>query len=441
MAKKAKTISKVVRIPLIFLSVAGMEEDYDYKNVNRILWDLQEEIRVIKNQTIRYLYEDSSLESGYFKKYLEDNQATVKQESLQNYIYGFFSHSVLCNTGNLSTTLQGVKKAFDNAQWEIQTGQKSLLSFKKNQPIDVHGSSIKHLQSLGEDFCAEFSLLRPASAKEKYGLPSGRFVFKLMVKDNSTRSILKRCESGEYSVSASKLIYDKNKHQWVLNLTYSFVPETALGLDPDKILGVDLGIKVPVCASVFGDLKRFTIQPGEIEAFRKNVEARRRSLKKQGAYCGDGRIGHGRATRNKPAEQIADKIKRFRDTANHKYSRALVDYAVKNQCGVIQMEDLQGITEGVVEPFLKDWTYFDLRTKLKNKAEEVGIRVELVNPKYTSQRCSRCGYLDKENRLTQAQFVCLKCGFEENADYNASQNLAIKNIAEIIEKELDAKSK
>lgn len=36
---------------------------------------------------------------------------------------------------------------------------------------------------------------------------------------------------------------------------------------------------------------------------------------------------------------------------------------------------------------------------------------------------------------------CVKCGFEENADYNASQNIAIKNIGEIIKETLKNQNK
>ena len=50
----------------------------------------------------------------------------------------------------------------------------------------------------------------------------------------------------------------------------------------------------PLVASVFGDRDRFIIKGGEIEKFRKSVEARRRSMLEQTKYCGDGRIGHGR---------------------------------------------------------------------------------------------------------------------------------------------------
>ena len=98
---------------------------------------------------------------------------------------------------------------------------------------------------------------------------------------------------------------------------------------------------------------------------------------------------------------------------------------------IIQMEKLTGITEAA-DKFLKNWSYFDLQTKIEYKAREAGISVVYIDPKYTSQRCSKCGYISADNRKTQAMFFCCKCGFEANADYNASQNIGIKNIENII---------
>ena len=46
-----------------------------------------------------------------------------------------------------------------------------------------------------------------------------------------------------------------------------------------------------------------------------------------------------------------------------------------------------------------------------------------VNLKYSSQECSKCGHTCKENRPTQGLFECIKCGFTENADFQATLNL------------------
>jgi transposase len=51
-------------------------------------------------------------------------------------------------------------------------------------------------------------------------------------------------------------------------------------------------------------------------------------------------------------------------------------------------------------------------------------RVEKVPPAYTSQRCSACGHVARENRESQAAFLCTACGYACNADVNAARNIA-----------------
>ena len=46
-----------------------------------------------------------------------------------------------------------------------------------------------------------------------------------------------------------------------------------------------------------------------------------------------------------------------------------------------------------------------------------------LNPAYTSQTCNKCGNVDKENRKTQAAFLCTACGHRDNADVNAALNI------------------
>ncbi|MFG3289283.1 zinc ribbon domain-containing protein [Streptomyces sp. NPDC048179] len=51
-------------------------------------------------------------------------------------------------------------------------------------------------------------------------------------------------------------------------------------------------------------------------------------------------------------------------------------------------------------------------------------RVEDVPAPYTSLRCNACGWIDKNSRKSQAEFVCSSCGFTCNADTNAASNVA-----------------
>lgn len=65
-----------------------------------------------------------------------------------------------------------------------------------------------------------------------------------------------------------------------------------------------------------------------------------------------------------------------------------------------------------------------VRDKLKFKLDERGVRYRSVQPAYSSQECSQCGFTLSMNRRSQAEFECLWCGYKANADENAAANLA-----------------
>ena len=46
-----------------------------------------------------------------------------------------------------------------------------------------------------------------------------------------------------------------------------------------------------------------------------------------------------------------------------------------------------------------------------------------VPPQHTSQTCPACGHVSKENRQTQAKFLCLDCGYENHADVVGAINI------------------
>ncbi|KAA2266454.1 transposase [Solihabitans fulvus] len=61
---------------------------------------------------------------------------------------------------------------------------------------------------------------------------------------------------------------------------------------------------------------------------------------------------------------------------------------------------------------------------LADKAESAGRRLIPVDPRDTSRTCTRCGHVCGDNRVTQAEFVCVACGHTANADVNAALNIA-----------------
>ncbi len=83
-----------------------------------------------------------------------------------------------------------------------------------------------------------------------------------------------------------------------------------------------------------------------------------------------------------------------------------------------QVQQKSGLNRAILD---QGWGEF--RRQLEYKAAWNGGFVVAVPPQYTSQTCPCCGHVSKDNRQTQAQFECVDCGFEENADVVGAINI------------------
>lgn len=423
-------LNKVMKYTLRYVDGCG-----DFHQMQAALWSLQRQTREILNRTIQIAFDWDYRNREAFRKTGEylDVFTETGYKRLDGYIYDTLKADYPdFSGGNLNATIQTAWKRFSSSKKDVLTGRMSLPSYRSDQPIIFHKTNVR-LSSEKTGFPSVEMTAFSNAFKKEHSLSSNPR-FEVLLQDGTQRAIFSKVIGGKYGLGQCQITYDKKK--WFLILTYSFAPEQ-LQVDPEKILGVDLGEALAICASSVSEYGRFIIEGGEVTSFAAQMEARRRSLQRQAAYCGEGRTGHGAKTRVSDVYKAQDKIANFRDTINHRYSKALVDYAVKHQYGVIQMEDLSGIKNSEDFPkFLRHWTYYDLQSKIEAKAKEQGIAVIRVNPRFTSQRCSKCGYIDVGNRKDQEHFLCLKCGFKCNADFNASQNLSIRGIDKIIEKEV-----
>ena len=70
-----------------------------------------------------------------------------------------------------------------------------------------------------------------------------------------------------------------------------------------------------------------------------------------------------------------------------------------------------------------DQGWGEFRRQLDYKLARRGGLLVRVAPAYTSQRCSRCGHTDTDNRPSQAVFECTVCRLSINADVNAARNI------------------
>jgi|SRR5690625_1795904 len=318
---------------------------------------------------------------------------------------------------------------FNTNSREVLANNASLPNFRRDQPIPVRARSL----GLTEDYTIFLPFMTRELAKE-YGFKGRRmqsFEVQLGTKGNA-KTILDRILNGTYIACDSK-VQRTMDGKWFLLLTYK-QPRKERKIDADKIMGIDLGIVNAATIAIAGERKIYEIKGGEITNFRRRIEGRRKSIQNQLPVSSHNRRGHGRKTLLKPLETLSRKVENFKDTVNHRYSRYIVDLAVKYGVGTIQIEDLTGISKR--DSFLATWSYFDLQTKIEYKAKMEGIEVVKVNPRYTSQRCFKCGVIDEDSRQSQASFECSTCGHKRNADYNAAENLTIKDIDEIIDEQL-----
>jgi len=445
-------VTKVTKIEIV------KPLDSNWNELGSILNDIQYETWRFSNKAMQMLWEFDGIGYEYFGQYKESlnlkEKPLIKKDgkpltTIDNYIRSSLSNLTgKMNSLGETATIRNVFNRWKTDKADVNYGRVSVASYKRNIPIEI--SNVQMRTSSKDKTPAIYKneknyynidiLLISQSYAKELGRKGTAFKLALGVKRDYQKAIVDRVMSGEYKLSMSKITRCDRKKKWYLNLAYTFEPEKKV-LDENKIMGVDVGVNIPAYLAVSDD--SYYRQPvgsiDEIRGFQKQIESRTRSMQRQRKYCGEGSIGHGVKTRIKPLEKLSGKIKRFKDDKNHNWSRYIVNEAIKNNCGVIQMEDLAGISESNL--FLKTWTYYDLQEKIRYKAEEVGIKVIKIKPNHTSARCVKCGHIhDSKNkeawRPTQDQFKCVKCDwghkFFVNADWNAAKNIATKDIEKII---------
>lgn len=427
---------------------------YD-KNLYNLLNDIMHTVWLIKNKSVTLAYDWQQFSFSYKERFGDYPKAKeVIGKNIAPDIYnslkdvGYFIGSSI-----VDVTVQEVIKKFENDKNKILKGEKSIQNYKKDGSFPLRVQQIKIINKINNKmYSAKFSLLSRHGANERNCKTQ---VDVEILTGNSGKTILERIGTKEYKLSDSRI--GKIKNDFFLFLSYTFKPEQ-INLDKNKIMGVDLGISKPATLAISDDdyYRRFVGSRQEMESFQKQVESRSKRLKQQRKWCGEGSVGHGRKTRLKPLEKLSGKIANFKDTKNHCWSRYIVDEAVKNGCGVIQMEDLTGIKnqeDKRKNSFLRFWTYYDLQEKITYKAKEKGIEVIKIDPHCTSARCNKCGWIHNTKseeakklwRPRQDKFVCQNCGYGSkkyvNADVNAARNIAMKNIDKIIKEQLDIQKK
>jgi putative transposase len=205
-------------------------------------------------------------------------------------------------------------------------------------------------------------------------------------------------------------------NQIEINSEYAFVSVTIpepVPIDPTGYIGVDLnttGHTVVVGNPGTGKVLKMGKQAEHVHKKYKNI---RRNLQKKGKY------GLVKRIKSRESRIVRD--------MNHKMSKGVVRQAEQQHYG-IKMEDLKGIrnTTKSARSFrysLNSWSFYQFQKMIEYKAKLHGIPLVYIDPAYTSQFCSRCGLIGNRNGKG---FSCPHCGHVDNADVNASFNIATR---------------
>ena len=142
-------------------------------------------------------------------------------------------------------------------------------------------------------------------------------------------------------------------------------------------------------------------------------------------------------------QPVYEKISRKKQ-GSKRFKKALVerDNKINESINLLNFDELKTIVVEDLKDVKKDskgkirksfnnklqrWSYSKVLNRLALHCEENGIAYRKVNPAYTSQTCSKCGFIHKDNRNGE-QFLCLNCGYKTDADFNAAVNILHRGI-------------
>jgi IS605 OrfB family transposase len=191
----------------------------------------------------------------------------------------------------------------------------------------------------------------------------------------------------------------------------------------DAVVAVDRGIRFTAVAT--DGKKTLFLRGGHQRTVAAQYRKKRASLQSRRAQKNTRSI-------RRALKRLRGKEARFNRNVNHVASKRVVEFAEKCGCPTIAIEDLKGIGKGKrlgkkARTEVNAWAFHQFAEFLKYKAQDRGFVVIAVDPRYTSQGCSRCGHTEKANR-DGLRFKCRACGHQVHSDLNASRNIRLRGI-------------
>jgi transposase len=210
--------------------------------------------------------------------------------------------------------------------------------------------------------------------------------------------------------------------QW--HVALAVVPEPIEAPAPGEVIGIDRGVTITAALSDGRRLNCPQLTVRERAQIRKHqrraARAPKSSKAKAAEYAKVARLKAREANRRKDwCEKTSTMLARTYGLV--RFEKLNIRNMTRSARGTLaepgkNVAQKAGLNRAILA---QGWGL--LRRRTGHKAPG---RVEDVPAPFTSLRCSACGWIEKKSRKSQADFVCVSCGFSCNADENASINVA-----------------
>ncbi|MBK5349195.1 transposase [Bacillus sp. TH22] len=307
--------------------------------------------------------------------------------------------------------------------------KKSTKDIEANIPSAVKNQAIKDAKSLFATKVKKSKykiipiLKRPVCVwnNQNYSFDCTYISIPFMVNGKSTRLKVRALLTDKNNRNLDLLKYKlgtlritKKSNKWMAQISVTLPTSEKAGT---KILGVDLGLKVPAVAITDDDKIRFFGNGRQNKYKKRKFRSVRKKL--------------GKDKKVNAIRRFDDKEQRWMKEKDHKISREIIGFAIDNHISVIRLEQLTNIrqtarTSRKNEKNLHTWSFCRLAQFIAYKAVLVGIQVEYVNPAYTSQSCPKCA---KKNKAQDRRYKC-PCGFETHRDIVGAMNIRYATVTD-----------
>lgn len=221
--------------------------------------------------------------------------------------------------------------------------------------------------------------------------------------------------NGPWKLGTATLV--EFRGNWYLHISVTKAIDEFNKEDIKHIVGIDRGLRF-VAVSYDEQGKTKFVSGKHIAQKRDKYQKVRQQLQEKGTKSAKRRL-----------KALSGRENRWMTDVNHQISKTLVQEYGENTLFVL--EDLTKISTDELNlnkdkkhnRELRSWTFYQLEQFLIYKAHDNKSEIIKVNPKYTSQRCPKCGTICESARDHERHFYSCQCGYKSNDDRIGAMNI------------------